>query len=370
MPEMTIETPLARPDVAAPGLSRPDWTHGMPRDPSRLWLDKNENADPELAALTRSLLLEVPAEALWTYPELGPLYRKLAEREGVDPGNLFLAAGSDGVIRAAFETFITPGDAVIITNPTFAMYGVYSRMFGARTVALDYAPSPAGPYLDPETVLATIAAERPRLVCLPNPDSPTGTVFAPDALEAIAGAAARVGAAVLVDEAYHPFHGDTVLPLIGRYRNLMVTRTFGKAWGAAGLRIGFAAADPALATLLHKVRPMYEIGALSAAVALRLLDHYDDMRASVARLQAGKAAFQSAMRGLGLTTYQSHGNFCHVAFGGHATAVHQVLEPLVYYRRDFAEPCLKGYSRFSSTTPALIAPVIACIEQVVRGGHA
>lgn len=356
-----------RPAVASPTLTRPDWTKGSPRDPSRQWLDKNENWDPELNRVVGAVMRSLPDEAWCTYPESAALYRKLAAWVGVGPENLLLAAGSDGVIRSVFEAYVAEGDTVIHTAPTFAMYPVYCRMYGARAIGIEYLPSDAGPVLPVDRFLETIARERPKLVCLPNPDSPTGTVVPPAVLETIIQAAGAVGAVMLVDEAYHPFHPDSVVSWITRHPHLAVCRSTGKAWGMAGLRIGYGIAAPDVAAILHKVRPMYEVGAVAVHAFERMLDHVDAMQASVARLEAGKARFLDAMSGLGFRTLRGAGNFCHVAFGSHAAAVHAALDGRVMYRKDFAEPCLAGFSRFSATTAELFAPVIERITLACRG---
>jgi histidinol-phosphate aminotransferase len=332
-----------------------------------LWLDKNENADPELSAVVAKVVAALPPETFFTYPESAALYAKLAAWVGCEAHNLMLAAGSDGVIRSVFEAYVAPGDVVIHTRPTFAMYSVYSAMYGARVVGPDYRPSDRGPELHAEDVVAAIRANAPKVVCLPNPDSPTGTVFAAPELEAIVAAAGEAGALMLVDEAYHPFHPDTVVPWIARHPHLVVARSTGKAWGMAGLRIGYAVASPEVAQVLHKVRPMYEAATVGMAAFAGMLDHADAMQASVARLLAGKRAFLDAMDGFGFRTLKGGGNFLHVAFGAKADKVHAALADLVYYRRDFAEPCLKGFSRFSATTPELFAPVIERIRTAVEG---
>ncbi|MBI2236380.1 MAG: aminotransferase class I/II-fold pyridoxal phosphate-dependent enzyme [Magnetospirillum sp.] len=360
---MTAAPPPPRKPVANPALSRPDWTKAQPRDPAMLWLDKNENTDPALSAVVAGVMRGLPAEAYFTYPDSAALYTKLAGWVGCAANNLLLAAGSDGVIRSVFEAYVAEGDTVLHTVPTFAMYPVYCRIFGARAVGMGYQPSPAGPRLDAETVIAAIKAERPKLVCLPNPDSPTGTVFAPEALEAIAAAAGAAGALILIDEAYHPFHPDTVAPWIERHPHLVVARSTGKAWGMAGLRIGYAIASPEVAVMLHKVRPMYEVNTVAVHAFDRMLDHSDAMQASVGRLMEGKALFLGAMIAMGFKTLSGRGNFLHVAFGERAPRVHAGLADLVYYRPDFAEPCLKGFSRFSATTPELFAPVIQRIKE-------
>ncbi|MCB2102950.1 MAG: histidinol-phosphate aminotransferase family protein [Rhodobacterales bacterium] len=360
--------PTPKPAIAEPGLWRPDAAAGDWRDGDRLWLDKNENADPELAAVVAEVLRNIRPEALYSYPETGPLYRKLADWLGVSAQSVTVAAGSDGVIRATFEAFVSPGDTVIHTAPTFAMYPVYSRMFGARAVAVEYAPSNAGPVLEVDRLIDTIRAENPRLVCLPNPDSPTGTTFDPAALRAIVEAAGAAGAVMLVDEAYFPFHRDTCLPWIGDYGHLVVSRSTGKAWGLAGFRIGYGAAAPDLAAALQKTRGMYETSTVAAQVFLGMLDRVDAMEVSVARLEAGKALFLDAMEGLGFRVLRGAGNFAHVAFGAQAPAVHAALEGHVYYRADFKEPCLAGFSRFSMTTPDRFRPLIQRIRDAVTKG--
>ena len=361
---MTIPSP--RPAVADPSLVRPDRTKDIPRDPKKLWLDKNENPDPALAAVVRAAIAGLPPEAQFTYPDLGPLYFKLAAHVGVGADNLLLAPGSDGAIRAVFEAFVSPGETVILTAPTFAMYLVYCKMFGARVVPLAYQPSNAGPALAADTIIEAVARERPRLVCLPNPDSPTGTVFAQAELDRIAAAAGEMGAAMLVDEAYYPFHSETAVPLIARHPHLVVVRSTAKAWGMAGLRIGYAVADARMASMLHKVRSMYEVGAFSAAVFERMLDRHAEVMASVARLLAGKRAFLDAMEGLGFRVLRGAGNFCHVAFGARADKIHAALADVVNYRKDFTEPCLAGFSRFSAATPEQIAPLIARIRAALN----
>jgi histidinol-phosphate aminotransferase len=359
-----MSAPEPNPAVADPALSRPDWTKAQPRDPAKLWLDKNENTDPTLSAIVAEVMRELPPEAFFTYPDSAALYAKLADSLELFPDQLILTAGSDGAIRAVFEAYIAPGDTVLHTNPTFAMYAVYSKMYGAKAVTLDYRPSNDGPQLLSADIIEAIAKHRPKLVCLPNPDSPTGTVYPLRELELIIRAAGRAGALILIDEAYYPFHPDSCIAWTRRFDHLVVARSTGKAWGLAGLRIGYAAASSDVARILHKVRPMYEVNTVAVHAFERMLDYADDVRESVRRLQAGKALFLDSMEKLGYRTLRGQGNFMHVAFGARAEKVHAALEPLVYYRKDFSEPCLKGFSRFSATTPELFQPIIDRIAEV------
>lgn len=360
---------LARAAIRDAGLVRPSWTAGAWRDPKLLWLDKNENTDLELARVTARVLSGVSGAALQTYPECAPLYQKLAGRLGVGIDSLLLAHGSDGVIRTVFETFIEPGDVVLYPAPTFAMYAVYSRMYGAKAIPLEYSPSNNGPILTADYLKEAMVRTRPKLVCLPNPDSPTGTVFSPPEMRDIILAAKSISAIILVDEAYYPFYSQSVIGLTREFPHLIVARTFAKAWGVAGLRIGYAIAHASVTPLLHKVRPMYEVNTLAVVALEQLLNFEGEMLASVRRLNAGKEYFLGEMDKLGLRTLHGHGNFLHVSFGSHAVAVHAALTDVVLYRRDFSEPCLKGFSRFSATTKELFQPIVDIIRATVIQPH-
>tara|TARA_B100000795_G_scaffold208559_1_gene162044 strand:- start:683 stop:1765 length:1083 start_codon:yes stop_codon:yes gene_type:complete len=346
-------------------LIRPDWVKQDHRLISNLWLDKNECADPEMNRIVLQSLLEVSAEAVFSYPDLDTLYNKVAGFANVMPENILLASGSDGAIRACFESFIESGDKIVLSRPTFAMYEIYSKVYGASVTWLDYEKSLDGPILEAERVVSVIKKIKPKMICLPNPDSPTGTVFSLADLRKIIDTAKDVEALILIDEAYHPLYIETVAPWIYECKNLVVVRSFSKAWGAAGLRVGYALANNDLITFMHKQRPMYEIGNISAKTIERLLDYEKDMELSVKRINAGKIYFQNSVREIGLSSYNSHGNFLHVRFEQYAQEIHNALRDKVYYRKDFNVSCLEGYSRFSSTTIERFKPIVKCITEVV-----
>jgi histidinol-phosphate aminotransferase len=358
--------PPARPELAEPDFWRPDSTKSDGRDRRLLWLDKNENTDPVLAAVTRRVLAEMDPSSVARYPDSAPLYGMLAAHVGVDPHALCLTPGSDGGIGAVFRTFVGPGDRVVYPHPTYRMYEVYSRMCGARSLTVAYERGPDGPRLSVDAVNRLIVERRPKLVGIPNPDSPTGTVLDLHGLRSIIASALHVGAMVLVDEAYHPFYAPTVVPLLPEFPNLIVVRSFSKAWGLAGVRLGYTVSSPAVATLVHKVRPCYEVSTLAVEIASRMLRDFEgEMLASVKRLTTGRDAFIGAMGELGLRTLTSHGSFAHVAFGDFGDAVHAALASIALYTQQLAPP-LESFSRFSATTPELFQPVVESIRSVVR----
>ncbi len=345
-----------------PELVRPHALGSVPRDPQAIWLDKNENLDPELLALTHQILGRVSQSVLAAYPEAGHLYRRLAAWLEIEPESLLLTPGSDGAIRLAFEAFVDAGDCVVHTQPTFAMYPVYCQMFGARAQAIGYTDGPNGPELALDALFSAIRNERPKLVCLPNPDSPTGTVQDGQVLADLLRECELAGSVLLIDEAYHPFYEWTAMPWVRKSANLVVARTFAKAWGVAGLRIGYLAAQPRTAALLHKLRPMYEVSTLATEYMSLMLEQEPAMRQSVQRILAGKARFVQRMERLGLRVLATHGNFLHVNFGSAAPHVHAALKGRVLYRENFSMPGLAGFSRFSMAPVSVLEPVIQLIE--------
>ena len=358
--------PAPVPRIAAAWLERPNSRKATPRDHGPLFLDKNENSDPQLHKWLMGLLQRIPGNALSTYPDLGPLYGLLADWLEVPVEQLVLTTGCDGAIQRTFEIFVEPGDIVLLTKPTFAMYPVYASAYGAKVDFLQYARSETGPKLELERVLAAIKNLRPRLFCLPNPDSPTGNLFSNAELHRIVEACGSVKTVLLIDEAYHPFSPVTAAPFVALNPHVLVTRTFSKAWGLAGLRAGYIIGHPEIIEWFHKTRPMYEIGGFANSYLTQALMEPTEMTASVARLAAGKALFSSAMTSLGFKVLPSGGNFQHVAFGQKSEKIHAALRPHVLYRADSNDECLRGYSRFSSTTPELFWPIIEVITTCLQ----
>lgn len=361
--------PRPLPHIADPTLERPGRSDPTQRQGPAVKLDWNENADPVWRAVVDEIARGVPAETVCEYPNMGRLYHRLAKQLNIETGNLLIAAGSDDAIRQLFQSFVAPGDTVVLTNPSFGMYGVYAQIFGANAVTVDYQPTKEGPEISVDTLLKTINDLRPKVVCLPNPDSPTGTVMTTAELRAVIHTAGRIGTVISIDEAYYPFHPETVLPWVYEYPHLIVLRSTSKSWAMAGLRIGYAVGQASLIGILHKVRPMFEIGNLGVEVFYRILDREEEMLASVRRLNEGRDEFRRAMDELGLNTFHCHANFQHVAFGRRADDVHAALDGHVLYRSGSDANCLSRYSRFSATTVDQFQPVIDRI-QTTLAAHA
>jgi histidinol-phosphate aminotransferase len=357
----------ARPEIENPSLMRPDWTAPQGREGAILRLDKNENVDPILAFHLKEIINELDPSLIGTYPDCSNLYRKLASYLSVAPTQLILSAGSDGVIRSVFDAFISPGDKVLLPAPTFAMYSIYCQIFGAISVHMIYDVEPNGnPFVSIDTIKSFIASSGAKLMCLPNPDSPTGSVLLPNQLEELIQLACDNHMMVLIDEAYFPFYPHSCINLVSKFPNLIIARTFAKAWGLAGMRIGFGISNGENTALLQKVKPMYEVNSLSVAVVEKLLENPSLIEDSVKRLLDGKIYFENSMSNLGFKVLISHGNFSHVKFGNAVDRIHAALANKVLYRKDFQEQCLKGYSRFSSANKELVEGIVQIISHEAR----
>ena len=144
-----------------------------------------------------------------------------------------------------------------------------------------------------------------------------------------------------------------------------MARSFSKAWGAAGVRVGYLAGHPQLLEAIHKNRAMYELGTLSAEIIYLLLDMEKDVFDSVHRLQAGRDYFKAELHKMGYTVTESHGNFMHVDFKTDEEKIANVLKETVLYRTEFGDAnCLKGFSRFSLGTQEQFEKIIKKIRSI------
>jgi histidinol-phosphate aminotransferase len=199
-----------------------------------LRLDFNENT-LACSPKVREVLDRISRSELTRYPEREPVEAIVAAHLGLAAAQVALTNGVDEAIHVLFETFLEAGDELLLPVPTYTMYEVYASGTDAGVVAVQAADDLQFPF---ERLLAAIAP-RTKIIAIANPNSPSGSVAARSQIEETARRAPQ--AVVLVDEAYFHFHGETVIDLIGGVPNLIVARTFSKAYGLAGLRLGLLA---------------------------------------------------------------------------------------------------------------------------------
>ena len=329
---MSANLPL-RPDLEG------EAPYGAPEIDVPVRLNVNENPYPPSAAVIESIATAVAqaARGLNRYPERDfprlraalADYLKAESGAHLVPEQIWAANGSNEVMLHVLQALGGPGRICLTFTPTYSMYPEY-----ARDTLTDYATRPRREdfTLDVDAAVAAINELRPAVVILASPNNPTGTALPLEGIRRILEAArghgpllgAEIGSparasdcVVVIDEAYAEFRRPGVpsaLELVGPVNpHLAVTRTMSKAFGAAGLRLGYLAADSALVDALRVVRLPYHLSAVTQAAALAALSHRDELMAQVASLRDERDAFVAWLRGQGLTAHDSDANF--VLFG-------------------------------------------------------
>jgi histidinol-phosphate aminotransferase len=301
--------------------------YGAPQEHVRVRLNVNENthAIPEAVATDIVTALAQAVIGVNRYPdrEFTELREALAAYLGHDltPENIWAANGSNEVLQQTMQAFGGPGRSVLGFPPTYSMHSIIANGTGTRWIT---APRDADYELAPATVVAAIEREHPDIVFLCSPNNPTGTGMS---LDTIAAAYDAHPGILLVDEAYAEFaSGDTALTLLPGRPRLIVSRTMSKAFAFAGARLGYLAADPAVADALRLVRLPYHLSAFTQAAAVAALAHAPEMLAMVADIRAQRDRIIAELPGLGFTPLPSEANF--VLFGGVADP-HAVFEALL-----------------------------------------
>lgn len=239
------------------------------------------------------------------YPDNGPRLRaKIAKRYDLGPENVYLSHGSSEIIDMIMRLFVSPGDEVVLPNPTFSLYGIRARAVGGNVIAVDM-----GPDLQYD-VSAMLRAVTPRtkviIVCTPN--NPTGDFIPDEDLMKIV----ELGIPTLVDEAYLEFHPEreSKAPLIRKYNHVVVAHTFSKAYGMAGIRFGYALAEEQLIGYFRNMQIPWNVSLLSLAAAEAAWDEEEELRRKAAYNNAGVDYLCKELAKIpGLKPYYSHGNY-------------------------------------------------------------
>ena len=299
------------------------------------------------------------------YPDGGAvvLTEKLAGQLGVDPRRIVLGNGSNEILELACRLLAGPGDEVLFSADAFLVYPLVSIAVGATPVK---AP-PRGFEHDLDAVAERIT-ERTRIVFLANPNNPTGTIFRRREWESFL---ARVpeNVAVVLDEAYFEFVEDELYPdgmaYIDRHPGLVVTRTFSKIHGLAGLRIGYGVASLEMADALARLRQPFNVNLLAQVAATAALDDTAHVEASKALVRDGRRRWDAALGRLGLEAVPSHANFLLVKTGDGAGVTDALLHKGVIVRPMNAYG-FPDHVRITFGTPEEDARAIAALEEVLQ----
>jgi histidinol-phosphate aminotransferase len=311
-----------------------------------------------LAALAAAL------PGIHRYPDGGAvvLTEKLAASLGVDPRRVVLGNGSNEILELACRLFAGPGDEVLFSADAFLVYPLVAIAAGATPVK---AP-PRGFEHDLDAVAALLSS-RTRVVFLANPNNPTGTIFRRREWEAFL-AQVPDDVAVVLDEAYFEFVDDELYPdgiaYLDRHPGLIVTRTFSKIHGLAGLRIGYGVMSPEIADAMARLRQPFNVNLLAQVAAIAALDDQAHVEASKALVRASRGRWSAAFARLGLDAVPTHANFVLVRVGGGAAVTDALLHRGVIVRPMDAYG-FREHIRITFGTEAEDARAIAALEAVL-----
>jgi histidinol-phosphate aminotransferase len=348
--------------------------YGAPQLPARHRLNTNENPYPLPEALLADLATSLAdaARDLNRYPDRDATalradlaaYLRRTSSAVIAPEQVWAANGSNEVLQQLLQAFGGAARTALGFTPSYSMHPIIAAGTGTAWVdghrRDDFT-------IDPEAAVAQVGDVGPDVVFVTSPNNPTGTAVALETIAAIHDAAPGM---VVVDEAYAEFaragtpSALTLLP--GRPR-LVVSRTMSKAFGMAGLRLGYLAADPAVVDALQLVRLPYHLGALTQAAARTALAHTDELLATVEAVKDQRDRVVAALPGLGLTSVPSDANF--VLFGRFpdAAAVWRGLLEHDVLVRDVGLP---GWLRVTAGTPEEMDAFLTALGEVVRSAGA
>lgn len=320
---------LAQPGVQklspyVPGKPVDELARELNLDPAQIIkLASNENplgASPKALTAIRDALAE-----LTRYPDGNgfELKQRLAERCGVQASQVTLGNGSNDILELVARAYLAPGLNAVFSEFAFAIYPIVTQAVGA-----DAHVAPARDWGHDLSAMLAAIDDNTRVVFIANPNNPTGTWFGPDALAEFLAAVPK-HVLVVLDEAYIEYAEGADLPdglnYLADFPNLLVSRTFSKAYGLASLRVGYGLSSPQVADVLNRVRQPFNVNSLALAAARAALDDVDYVQKSRQLNEVGMEQLEGGLRLLGLKWIPSKANFIAVDLGREGASVYQGL---------------------------------------------
>jgi histidinol-phosphate aminotransferase len=325
-----------------------------------LRLDFNENTQGA-SPLVLEQLRQLNAESLARYPDREPVEREVAAFLRIAPSETLLTNGVDEAIHLLCQTYLESGCEAIVAVPTFSMYELFAAGSGSSVIPV----MADDDFRFPTARLLDAISPRTRLIAVANPNNPTGAKASSQDLLAIAAAARE--AAVLVDEAYFEFCGETLLHELRSAPNVFVARTFSKAYGMAGLRIGVLAGSAGQMRMVRKVASPYNVNAVALAVLPAALGDQAYVAQYVREVRCGRERLESWLKSHGIRYWPSHANFILADFGFRAQAFVQAMSQRGILVRDRSgDPGCAGCVRITLGTSSHTDRLLIALEETVR----
>jgi histidinol-phosphate aminotransferase len=322
-----------------------------------LRLDFNENtAGCSPRVLER--LRQLGPEQLASYPEREPVEAQVADMLGIVASELLLTNGVDEAIHLLCQTYLEAGDEALIVVPTYSMYRIYMMAAGARVISI-----PAGKdFIFPVDGVCGRITPRTRLIAIANPNNPTGSVVPQEDLLRLARSAPD--AAVLVDEAYFEFYGQSMLATRNRFPNLFVARTFSKAHGLAGLRIGVLVGDAGQMRGVRRVTSPYNVNAVALACLPEALGDRSYVQQYVSDVRESRARLERSLAANGIRFWPSHANFVLARVGAASSFVEHMRRRGILVRDRSGDHGCEGCVRITLGPHEHADRLLAALQEV------
>lgn len=271
-------------------------------------MDLNENPGGLPDEFIRKVLAGITPETVSKYPEQLAFTQKLAEHLGCGVENICLTNGSAEAIRYIIQAFTSPGGRIVSVSPSYAMYEVYSKMYGRKHVPVMYNEDLS---FDVNNIIKEITPDT-ELVIVVNPNNPVGDAYTYDEMALIIEAAKKNEVTVLVDEAYHYFYPNSFIEFALKNEHVFVTRTCSKLFSLAGCRLGYAVGKPDGIALVQKLCTPHNVNAFGMAFAEAILDTPGMLQSLIDLQLQGKKYLVDKLRELGYEVNAKEGNFIFV----------------------------------------------------------
>ncbi|HWX55915.1 MAG TPA: histidinol-phosphate transaminase [Verrucomicrobiae bacterium] len=336
----------------------PEYSATVSNPAHRLRLDLNESTtgcSPRVLARLNSM----GARSIALYSPREPGEDLMADFLGLAPDQVLLTNGADEAIDLLCRAFLEPGSEIVFVLPAFSMYEIFGAAAGARVVGV-----PAGDdYSFPTERMLRAINPRTRMIVITNPNNPTGAVA--DRADILKIVKAAPDAAVLVDEAYFDFYGETVMDLIGKVTNLFVVRTFSKAYGLAGLRLGALTGAAEHMFLLRRICSPFNVNAFALECLAEALADTQFIADYVRQVRGSREWLRRELERLGFKCLPSHANFVLARFGEKKSAILAALSARGIALRD--RPDCEGCVRITVGTQQEMEYLVSELRQVLRG---
>lgn len=309
-----------------------------------LRLDMNENPEGLPIEFFNRVMKKVTPQTVAMYPEIDELTDIIAKRHQVKSENAVITNGSDEALRTIFEIFGENGKKTLSVTPSFAMYKIYSSMFGMENENVFYDDNFE---VSAEEICEKIT-EDTRIVSLVNPNNPLGNVYNSGDVEKILKTAGEKDALVIIDEAYHYFYPETFAGLIKKYDNLIVTRTFSKLCSIAGLRIGYALGSAPVIKLMKNALCTYNVNTIGVLFATEILKDKELIPELIRKEKEGREFIKSELRSRGYEFISKEGNFLFIRTKSNFLDMERKLKENKILVKTYSQPMLDGYIRIST----------------------